>query len=218
MWNHKTPVSSQRARFEKEALIHLDALYAAALRLTHDPGDAEDLLQDAVLAAYRNFDSFSPGTRCKAWLFKILTNTFINKYRRTQKERSVFDGADADPVGEGVLSQATVRQLQDPTSIVDAGMFRERVREALDQLPEEYRMVVLLADVEEFSYREIADIVGCPIGTVMSRLHRGRQRMQQMLREDAVAMGLIHEEPSAETAQTSAPASLDEYRRRKVAR
>lgn len=207
---------ARKAEFQAEAFRHLDALYGAAVRMTRSSSDAEDLVQDSLLRAFRSYDTFEEGTNFKAWMFRILTNTFINKYRRSQKERSVFDGADADPVGEGVLSQATVRQLQDPGSIMDAGMFRDRVREALDQLPEEYRMVVLLADVEEFSYREIADIVGCPIGTVMSRLHRGRQRMQTMLRDDAVAMGWIQDEPDAAGGESSAPASLDEYRRRKA--
>lgn len=192
MWNHKTPVSSQRARFEKEALIHLDALYAAALRLTHDPGDAEDLLQDAVLAAYRNFDSFSPGTRCKAWLFKILTNTFINKYRRRVLENAVAKNMEQG--GEsGLLHESGSREAADPEDKLHFQLLSGSIAAALAALPEEFRLPILLCDVEEFTYREIADILDCPVGTVMSRLHRGRRQLQLSLHDQAVRSGIIQD-------------------------
>src|SRR6266571_1289127 len=147
--------------FEAQVLSHLDALYAVACRLTKAPLDAEDLVQDALVKAMRARDQFQPGTNLKAWLFRILTNTFINKYRRGGLERSVLEGPDADP---------------------------------LDALPPEFRLAVVLCDVEEFSYEEIADIMGCPIGTVMSRLHRGRKLLQKSLYQHALAMGIVRGE------------------------
>ncbi|MEC7519808.1 MAG: sigma-70 family RNA polymerase sigma factor [Myxococcota bacterium] len=198
-----------REDFEREALQHLDALYGAALRLTRSPSDAEDLVQDAFVKAYRFHDRFEPGTNMKAWLFRILTNTFINKYRRKTRERKVLEGRDAEPVGDGVMSRAAMRCLTDPESEAHRRLIHAEIQDALDALPEDYRMMIILADVEELSYKEIAAIVGCPIGTVMSRLHRARKKMQKRLMAQAVQLGIV-EEPAA-----GEPISLEAYRRAK---
>ena len=198
-----------REEFEREALKHLDSLYATALRLTRSPSDAEDLVQDTFLKAYRFSDHFEAGTNLKAWLFKILTNTFINKYRRTTRERRVLDGDEAEPVGDGVMSRAAMRALTDPVGDAMRPLVVKEIQSALDELSDEHRLMIVLADVEELSYKEIADIVGCPIGTVMSRLHRARKQMQHKLVDTAMHMGIIDErpEPSAD------PISLDAYRK-----
>lgn len=200
-----------REEFEREALKHLDALYGAALRLTRSPSDAEDLVQDAFVKAYRFYDRFEPGTNMKAWLFRILTNTFINKYRRTTRERKVLEGREAEPVGDGVMSRAAMRTLTDPVAEAHRRLITAEIQEALDSLPEDYRVMIMLADVEELSYKEIATIVGCPIGTVMSRLHRARKKMQRRLIDQAIQLGIV-DEPDA-----SEPVSLEDYRRRKEA-
>lgn len=204
-------VDPAREEFEREALKHLDALYGAALRLTRSPSDAEDLVQDAFVKAYRFYDRFEPGTNMKAWLFRILTNTFINKYRRSSRERKVLEGREAEPVGDGVMSRAAMRTLTDPISEAHRRIITAEIQEALDSLPEDYRMMIVLADVEELSYKEIATIVGCPIGTVMSRLHRARKKMQRRLLDQAVQLGIVEETATAE------PVSLEDFRRRKEA-
>lgn len=204
-------VDPSREEFEREALKHLDALYGAALRLTRSASDAEDLVQDAFVKAYRFYDRFEPGTNMKAWLFRILTNTFINKYRRSTRERKVLEGREAEPVGEGVMSRAAMRTLTDPISEAHRRIITAEIQEALDSLPEDYRVMIVLADVEELSYKEIAAIVGCPIGTVMSRLHRARKKMQRRLLDQAVQLGIVEEPPASE------PVSLEDWRRRKEA-
>lgn len=206
-----THVDPAREEFEREAIKHLDALYGAALRLTRSPSDAEDLVQDAFVKAYRFYDRFEPGTNMKAWLFRILTNTFINKYRRKTRERKVLEGREAEPVGDGVMSRAAMRTLTDPVSEAQRRLITAEIQEALDALPEDYRTMIVLADVEELSYKEIAEIVGCPIGTVMSRLHRARKKMQKRLVAQAVQLGIIEEPDGTE------PISLEAYRRSREA-
>jgi RNA polymerase sigma-70 factor, ECF subfamily len=185
----KTP-ANQRAEFERVALGHVNALYGTALRLTHNPRDAEDLVQDTLLQAYRSFDQFAPGSQCKAWLFKILTNTFINKYRRRMLEYSVAQGMQQEG-STGIMSAGGVRAARDAEELLDYALMGESIQRALAALPEEFRLAVVLSDVEEFSYREIADIMECPVGTVMSRLHRGRKLLQAALREHAVRAGIV---------------------------
>jgi len=206
-----------RKDFERDALQHLDSLYGMALRLTRSPADAEDLVQDTLLKAYRFYDRFEPGTNLKAWLLKIQTNTFINRYRRSVRERNVFDGAASASVGDGVMSRAAIRALSQPLADADRGLLAGEIEAALERLPEDYRTMVILADVEELSYREIADVVGCPIGTVMSRLHRARKALQQHLVDQAVALGIIEEPISAHDTEGKAddPVSLEAYRRHK---
>lgn len=183
----------QRALFEELALVHAGALYGTALRLCKNERDAEDLVQDTLLAAYRSFEQFDPGSpdgRCKAWLFRILTNSFINKYRRRLMERSVAQAMEQ--AGElGILSDAVVRDARDTEEMVSFSLLSAEIQKALMALPEEFRLAVLLCDVEDFSYREIADIMDCPVGTVMSRLHRGRRLLQGALAEHARRAGIL---------------------------
>jgi RNA polymerase sigma-70 factor (ECF subfamily) len=198
-----------RDEFAQEALQHLDSMYGAAMRLTRSEADADDLVQDAFLKAYRFYDHFEPGTNLRAWLLRILTNTFINKYRRTTRERKVLDGQEAEPVGDGVMSRASMRALQDPDGDAMRALVTGEIQKALDELPDEYRLMIVLADVEELSYKEIADIVGCPIGTVMSRLHRARKQMQAKLVDTAVDMGII----DPREVESDEPVSLSAYRK-----
>ncbi len=203
-----------RDEFAKEALVHLDSLYGAAMRLTRSESDAEDLVQDAFLKAYRFYDRFEPGTNLRAWLLRVLTNTFINKYRRNTRERRVLDGDEAEPVGDGVMSRAAMRALTDPVGDAMRPIVVKEIQNALDELSDEHRLMIVLADVEELSYKEIADIVGCPIGTVMSRLHRARKQMQHKLIDTALHMGIIDEREGAHGEPISSePISLEAYRK-----
>lgn len=212
-----SPDARARDRFAEDAASHLDALYAVACRLTRNPTEAEDLVQDALVKAMRAKDQFQPGTNLKAWLFRILTNTFINKYRRGGLERSVFDGPDADPLVDGWVSASTMRQLRDPEQVALMPIVEGEVKKALDALPTEFKLAVILCDVEEFSYEEIAQIMGCPIGTVMSRLHRGRKLLQRSLYNHALSLGIVKGEALDEkTEKVAAKATnLAEYRARK---
>jgi RNA polymerase sigma-70 factor, ECF subfamily len=204
---------SERTKGEFEGLTveHLDPLFSAALRLTKNERDAEDLVQDTYLRAYRFFDKFERGTNIKAWLFKILTNTFINRYRRKVKERSVVEGAERDTVHERFMSRDATEYAANPEQYFSDRLLSDDVLTAIDALPIDFRLVVILADLQEFSYKEIAEILDCPVGTVMSRLYRGRKLLQRSLRTYAIHQGVLHEDPDA-------PADLTEYRRRKSSR
>jgi RNA polymerase sigma-70 factor, ECF subfamily len=172
------------ATFHDQALRHLDPLYATALRLTRRSVEAEDLVQETVLRAYAAFERFEPGTNCRAWIFRILMNTFINGYRRRRRERLLFDTSrDAS-----VLEQVT--RAPGHGDVADLALDDEVAR-ALDELPEEYRSVVLLVDVGDLSYREVAHVLGCPLGTVMSRLHRARRALQRKLASYAEREGYV---------------------------
>jgi RNA polymerase sigma-70 factor (ECF subfamily) len=201
--------------FETQVLSHLDALYAVACRLTKSPLDAEDLVQDALVKAMRARDQYQPGTNLKAWLFKILTNTFINKYRRGGLERVVLDGPDADPLADGWVSAASMRALRDPETQALRPLVAEEINRALDDLPEEFRLAVVLSDVEELSYKEIAEAMDCPVGTVMSRLHRGRRLLQKRLYDHAVLLGIapVDDAPLDEVA--TEPVDIAQFRARK---
>jgi RNA polymerase sigma-70 factor (ECF subfamily) len=179
-----------RARFERDVLPMLPNLYPAALRLTRDPSDAEDLIQETFLRAYRGFAGFEEGTNLRAWMYRILTNTFINIYRKKQREPVTVQEEDIedwylyDRLGaSGVEASAETEVLE---RLPD-----DDVQRALEALPEGFRMAVLLADVEGFSYREIAEILDVPIGTVMSRLHRGRKALHKALWETVRERGLV---------------------------
>ncbi|MEO6419444.1 MAG: sigma-70 family RNA polymerase sigma factor [Polyangiaceae bacterium] len=200
--------------FAEETLSHLDGMYAVACRLTRNPTEAEDLVQDSLVKAMRARDQYAAGTNLKAWLYRILTNTFINKYRRGGLERALFDGPDADPLADGWVSASTMRQLRDPEQIALMPIVESEVRAALDALPAEFKLAVVLCDVEEFSYEEIAEIMGCPIGTVMSRLHRGRKLLQRSLYSHALAMGIVKGEDNI-GSNPSAPADIAAYRAKK---
>ena len=170
-----------REEFDAEVLPHLDALYANALRLSHARHDAEDLVQETVLRAFRFFDKFERGTNMKAWLFKILTNTFINKYRRRVKERTVVEGAAREAGNERFVTREPTESSADPEQYFFDKLLSDDVIRSIDQLPIDFRLVVILADLQEFSYKEIAEILDIPIGTVMSRIHRGRRQLQKLL-------------------------------------
>src|SRR5882724_4759023 len=204
--------------FESQVLSHLDALYAVACRLTKSPLDAEDLVQDALVKAMRARDQYQAGTNLKAWLFKILTNTFINKYRRGGLERVVLDGPDADPLADGWVSAASMRALRDPENQALRPIVEEEIHRALDELPEEFRLAVVLSDVEELSYKEIAEVMDCPVGTVMSRLHRGRRLLQKRLYDHAVYLGIANVDDAHEDQPSAEPVSMEEFRARKRGR
>lgn len=207
----KRNATKGKSEFEALALEHMDALYASALRLTRSPKDAEDLVQDTYLKAFRFFESFERGTNIKAWLFKILTNTFINKYRRKVKEKEMAEAPAEDVMLDKFVSSDQVRALQDPEGDFFAKLLSDEVVEALDQVPVDFRMVVILADIQDFSYKEIAEIVGCPVGTVMSRLFRGRRILQKHLYDYAIREGVIMPPITAE----GAPIDLEAFRARK---
>jgi len=177
--------------FEREALTHLGALLGVATRLTKNPADAQDLVQDTLLKAVRAQEQFESGTNTRAWLIRILMNTFINRYRRGGLERSVLEGPDADPLADGWISASTMEAMRDPEAQALRPMLESEISRALDELPEEFRLAVVLSDVEELSYKEIADVMGCPIGTVMSRLHRGRRMLKARLYDHARALGIV---------------------------
>jgi RNA polymerase sigma-70 factor (ECF subfamily) len=207
------PESSQnQSDFAKLAVEHLDALHAMASKLTRHGSEAEDLVQDTLLKAMRAHDQFSAGTNLKAWLFRILTNTFINKYRRGGLERSVFDGPDAEPLVDGWVSASSMRQLRDPEQAALLPIVEGELQKALDALPTDFKIAVILCDVEEFSYEEIAQIMGCPVGTVMSRLHRGRKLLQRSLYNHALALGIVKEPPMLESTANRPPTDLAAYR------
>ena len=206
----------QAESFEVEMLGYLDALYGVSCRMTRSTAEAEDLVQDTVVKAMRARDQFQPGTNLKAWLLRILTNTFINRYRRGGLERELFDGHEVNSLTDSWIGATTMRAMRDPESQALTPLVEAEVQHALDQLPEEFRLAVVLSDVEELSYKEIAEAMGCPIGTVMSRLHRGRRMLQTSLREHAVAMGIVSADDDVPGARVAdAPADLNSYRRRK---
>lgn len=202
--------------FEQQALSHLGGLLAVGMRLARNRTDAEDLVQDTVVKAMRAREHFQAGTNMRAWLLRILTNTFINRYRRGGREKDLFDGPAADPLSDGWISSTTMRSLRDPEGVALQPMLEAEIQKALDALPEDFRVVVLLADVEELGYREIADIVGCPIGTVMSRLHRGRQLLKSRLYQHALEMGIIGPEEQV-GKKAPEPVDLASYRSAKGA-
>jgi RNA polymerase sigma-70 factor (ECF subfamily) len=179
-----------KERFEREVLPLLPNLYSAALRMTRNPTDAEDLVQETYLRAYRGFSGFEEGTNLRAWMYRILTNTFINSYRKKQREPVTVQEDDLD---EWYLYDKLGESGVEPSAEAEVirSMPDEDVQKALEALPEGFRLAVLLADVEGFSYKEIAEILGIPIGTVMSRLHRGRRGLEKALWEKVRERGLV---------------------------
>ena len=181
-----------KKRFQEEALPLLDSLYGGALRMTRNPADAEDLIQETMLRAYRSFDRFEPGTNLKAWLFRIMTNAYINTYRKKQREPqkvSQDEVEDFDLYQE--LKDHDPQFSATPETIVLDSLVDSDITDAIDDLPEQFRLAVVLSDVEGFTYAEMAEIMDVPMGTVMSRLHRGRKALQKRLWDLARDRGIV---------------------------
>jgi len=204
---------ASREEFESEALPHMQALYGAAMRLTRNQGDAEDLVQDALMRGYRFFDSFEPGTNCKAWLFRIMTNLFRNKYREREREHEIMAEAESSTANLGQFAPATPENIE---ALILGRMVSKEVEAALESVPSEFRLAVILSDLEDFSYKEIAEIMDCPAGTVMSRLFRGRKLLQKALLQYATDQGIVSP-VAAKTLQKDqdAPIDLTSYRKSK---
>jgi len=205
-----------RRRFHQEALPHSQALYGAAMRLVRSPDDAKDLVQETMFKAWRAWGTFESGTNCKAWLFRILTNTFINKYRRKTKERDILEGKSRLDAEHELVHLPSKRATLDPHgALCDQGLADE-VKVALDAVPVDFRVVVILSDIQGFAYKEIAEMVGIPVGTVMSRLFRGRRILQERLFGYAVETGVLHPTLDAAREGQSEPLSLAQYRQRRA--
>lgn len=192
-FNRSDDDESKIAAFEDAAMPHLNELYAKALQYTKDEKDAEDLVQETFVKAYDNWDRFEEGTNCRAWLFTILRNTFINRYRRDKREREILNSDDTSSVEQNFFNRENTDYYESPERETMDKTFSTDLRESLEALPEEFRRVVILADLNDFSYKEIAHILDCPVGTVMSRLFRGRKLMRQQLVDAAYDRGIIRD-------------------------
>jgi RNA polymerase sigma-70 factor (ECF subfamily) len=180
-----------KARFEETTLGHITHLYNAAFYLTKDKWEAEDLVQETYLRAYRFFDKFEPGTNCRAWLLSILRRLFINRYRQRKRVPEVVEWEKIDQAYESMVEEG-MKAGMDPEKLFLSKVMNQEVAEALRELPEEFRTAIILVDIEELSYQEAAKVIGCPIGTVRSRVSRGRRMLQVLLRDHALRHGYIN--------------------------
>ncbi len=203
--------TEKRKDFQQQAMPFLDAMFGTAYRLTRNPRDAEDLVQESLLRAYRFWDTFERDSNCKAWLLRIVTNTFINEYQRKKRSREILESATAEQAAtDGVLIHEQAERYQSPErALLERGV-SDDVQRALDALPDDFRLAVVLCDMQGLSYKEIADIMGCPVGTVMSRLFRGRKLLAGALRGYAQDQGFAPTAPTAST--TTDTIDLDAYR------
>lgn len=202
----------EHAEFEEIAMPHADALFGAAMRMTRDRDQAEDLVQETLLRAFRFWHKFQRGTNIKAWLFRIQTNIFINRYRKKQSESKVMDDRQVDDLLDRFAVEESAWIPTDVREDFLKQVLGDEVVDALDKLPFEFRMTVLLADMHDFSYKEIAEVLECPVGTVMSRLHRARKMLQAQLFQYAVDRGVV-DAPDGVTATNVA--DMDAFRRRR---
>ena len=210
--NRRSEKNDAKAEFNEEALSHMEPLYRGALYMTKDPSGAEDLVQETFLKAHRFWHRYQPGTNCKAWLFRIMTNTFINRSRKKQRAYTPIEDAEAQVSASPIHDQNGFYGT--PESAYLQGLFPEHVRAAIESLPESFRIPVVLADLQDFSYKEIAEIMDCPVGTVMSRLFRGRKKLQEILFDYAVDQGIIDKQDAKDE---DGAISLEAYRARKRA-
>lgn len=199
-------------RFTAEALPHMDTLYRGAVYLTKKEAEADDLVQDTFLKAYKNFEKFEEGTNCKAWLYRIMTNTFLNSKRRSNRIDSFVDGSSPGDY-EAYTKDPGALSRMDPEASFLHRTLSPVVKEALASLPPDFRAAVVLSDLQEFSYKEVAEILGCPSGTVMSRIYRGRKMLKRKLVQHAVESQLLVHSPVVQ--EESNTASIDAYRNRK---
>jgi RNA polymerase sigma-70 factor (ECF subfamily) len=203
--------TQRRKLFEAEVLPHLDAMHRTASHFTRSPSDADDLVQDAVIKAWRFFESYERGTNIRAWLLKIVTNVFYSKHRRNTLEGNVHAMATVDPISDGWISASSMNAQREPERVAERPLLERSVAEALKDLPEDFRQVLVLVDVEGLTYREVAEAMNCPMGTVMSRLHRARRAV-------ALKLGIVPEQSGADNEQDGAKVvEMNSFRRRKEA-
>ncbi len=213
--------------FEAAAMPFVDGLYNTAFRMTRNPADAEDLVQETYLKAYKYYDKFQEGTNFKAWLFKILKNTFINSYRKRQQQPPQSDFSAIEESFESQVSEDAYGRVKSPEQELLDSVLDEHVQQALENIPDDYRMAVILADLEGFSYKEIAEILEVPVGTVMSRLYRGRKLLEREMLEYARTRGYLRsgqpakmrsrgegEDAAGGPAEGPAEGRPEEYRRK----
>ncbi len=191
---------------------NLDGMYGVALRYTRDPQKAQDLVQDTVVRALRFQDRFEMGTNFKAWVYTILTRSFIHKYRRSKREREILDGVSRGDVVTRFHSEESKQASSQPEATYLQNVLSDDVLHALEELPEDFRTVVVLCDIEGLSYKDIAQVVDRPVGTVMSRLYRGRRLLERKLRSTAIEQGIIRSEPQKDPEEII---TLSEFRRQK---